>query len=112
MTFDPIAARRHFPSLHRPSPRGQTPIFFDNPAGTQVAQQVIDGVTHYFLTMNANSGGEFATSQRSDAMVEGVRKQAQAFLNAPRHDDRVRREYDHPEFRPQPRHRQDAQGRG
>ncbi len=89
MTFDPIAARRHFPSLHRPSPRGQTPIFFDNPAGTQVAQQVIDGVTHYFLTMNANSGGEFATSQRSDAMVEGVRKQAQAFLNAPRHDEIV-----------------------
>ncbi|MCU0463932.1 MAG: cysteine desulfurase-like protein [Anaerolineae bacterium] len=83
MSFDPIAARMHFPSLHRPSPRGQTPIFFDNPAGTQVAQQVIDGVTEYFLTMNANSGGTFATSQRTDAMVERVREQTRAFLNAP-----------------------------
>lgn len=83
MSFDPIAARRNFPSLHRPSPRGQTPIFFDNPAGTQVAQHTIDGVTRYFLTMNANSGGEFATSKASDAMVEHTRTQAQAFLNAP-----------------------------
>lgn len=83
MSFDPIAARRNFPSLHRPSPRGQTPIFFDNPAGTQVTQQTIDGVTRYFLTMNANSGGEFATSKASDAIVEHTRTQAQAFLNAP-----------------------------
>ncbi len=83
MSFDVTAARRNFPSLHRPSERGGVPVFFDNPAGTQVAQQVIDGVTRYFLTSNANSGGEFATSHRSDAMVKSVRGKMAKFLGAP-----------------------------
>lgn len=83
MSFDPIIARSYFPSLHRPSDRGGVPVFFDNPAGTQVPQQVIDAVTHYYLTSNANSGGTFATSQRSDEMVEGVRHKMAQFLGAP-----------------------------
>ncbi|MBK8135706.1 MAG: cysteine desulfurase-like protein [Chloroflexi bacterium] len=83
MSFDVTKARSQFPSLHRPSDRGGVPVFFDNPAGTQVPQQVIDGVTRYFLTSNANSGGEFATSQRSDAMVEATRRKMAQFLGAP-----------------------------
>lgn len=83
MSFDPITARSYFPSLHRPGEHGGDPVFFDNPAGTQVPQQVIDAVTHYYLTSNANSGGLFATSQRSDKMVEGVRRKMAQFLGAP-----------------------------
>ncbi len=59
-------------------------IFFDNPAGTQVPRRVIDAVTDYYSNMNANSGGAFATSQRTDAMVTGVRERMADFLNAPR----------------------------
>ncbi|MBZ0302073.1 MAG: cysteine desulfurase-like protein, partial [Anaerolineae bacterium] len=54
-----------------------------NPAGTQVPQRVIDAVVDYYQHMNANSGGVFATSQRSDAMVAQVRQKVADFLNAP-----------------------------
>jgi cysteine desulfurase family protein (TIGR01976 family) len=50
---------------------------------------VIDAVAHYYVTMNANSGGIFATSQRSDAMVWSVRERVADFLNAPRVDEIV-----------------------
>lgn len=89
MSFDVARARAAFPSLHHTTTRGTTPIYFDNPAGTQVPQQVIDAVTHYYTTMNANSGGAFETSHNSDAMVESVRHKLAAFLNAPRPDDIV-----------------------
>lgn len=81
--FDIDAVRAQFPSLHRPAADGRPPVFFDNPAGTQVPQRVIDAVSSYYLTMNANSGGSFATSQRSDAMSMDTRSIAADFLNAP-----------------------------
>lgn len=83
MPFDVERARAQFPSLHRATARGGTPVYLDNPAGTQVPRHVIDAVTDYYTTMNANSGGLFETSQRTDAMVEQVRAKAAAFLNAP-----------------------------
>ena len=44
--------------------------FFDGPGGTQVPDTVIDAVVHYYRESNANHGGAFPTSQRSDAIVE------------------------------------------
>ncbi len=87
--FDVASARAQFPSLHQPNGEGVLPVFFDNPAGTQVPQRVIDAVSGYYLTANANSGGAFATSQRSDAMVTQTRERLQRFLNAPRADEIV-----------------------
>ncbi len=87
--LDVGAVRQQFPSLNTPLPSGRLPIFFDNPAGTQVPQSVIDAISQYFVTMNANSGGAFATSKRSDAMVRDVRQAAAAFLNAPSADEIV-----------------------
>jgi cysteine desulfurase family protein (TIGR01976 family) len=46
-------------------------------------------VSGYFTTMNANSGGTFATSQRSDAMVWATREKLARFLNAPSADEIV-----------------------
>lgn len=89
MTFDINAVRAQFPSLHMRTEKGTTPIFFDNPAGTQVPQRVIDAVSNYYLTMNANSGGMFATSRRSDQMVREVREKLAKFLNAPSADEIV-----------------------
>ncbi|MBZ0320123.1 MAG: aminotransferase class V-fold PLP-dependent enzyme [Anaerolineae bacterium] len=75
--------RSQFPALNRPVNGGHLPVHFDNPAGTQVSQRVMDAVSNYYTTMNANSGGAFASSQRNDAMVEAARQIAADFLNAP-----------------------------
>ncbi len=44
-------------------------VFFDGPGGTQVPDTVIDAVARYFRESNANAGGDFPTSRRSDAIV-------------------------------------------
>jgi cysteine desulfurase family protein (TIGR01976 family) len=87
--LDIDAIRARFPSLNTPVADGVLPVFFDNPAGTQVPQNVIDAVSGYYLRMNANSGGAFATSQANDAMVREVRQITAAFLNANRSEEIV-----------------------
>lgn len=90
MTALILQARNVFPALHQPADEsGTLPVFLDNPAGTQVPQQVIEAVAHYFTIMNANSGGAFATSQRSDAMMRRTREAMADFLNAPSADEIV-----------------------
>lgn len=81
-TLNVAHLRDQFPSLHRTA-NGFTPVYFDNPAGTQVPQQVIDAISGYFLEMNANQGGMFETSQSTDAMVYAARENVARFLNAP-----------------------------
>jgi cysteine desulfurase family protein (TIGR01976 family) len=67
-TFDVDAIRARFPALSIDH-GGQPMAFFDGPGGTQVPQTVIDAVADYYRTANANHGGAFATSRRSDAIV-------------------------------------------
>jgi cysteine desulfurase family protein (TIGR01976 family) len=86
--FQVQAVRQRFPSLHR-TIDGVQPIFFDNPAGTQVPQSVIDAVSAYFTNINANSGAKFATSIASDAMVQATREKLARFLNAQSVDEIV-----------------------
>jgi cysteine desulfurase family protein (TIGR01976 family) len=81
--------RAEFPALNYAVEGGGLPIHFDNPAGTQVPQRVIDAVANYYSTMNANAGGTFATSHRSDAMLQAARETVADFLNAPRADEIV-----------------------
>ncbi len=83
MSFCAEAIRPLFPSLSIPADDGSLPIFLDNPAGTQVPRSVMEAVTQYYLTMNANSGGPFATSQRNDDMIQRTRQRLADFLNAP-----------------------------
>jgi cysteine desulfurase family protein (TIGR01976 family) len=87
--LDISAIRAQFPALNQIMDTGKQPIFFDNPAGTQVPQHVIHAVTHYYTTMNANSGGVFATSRRTDDMVWSARERVADFLNAPGPDEIV-----------------------
>ncbi len=86
-TFNVEHAREQFPALFQRTPAGDAPIYFDNPAGTQVPRHVIDAVSEYYTSMNANSGGTFATSQRSDAMVVDARARMARFLNASRPEE-------------------------
>ncbi len=87
--LDTSQIRSQFPALHQTTPEGTIPIFFDNPAGTQVHQSVIDVYRIYFETMNANSGGHFATSQRTDELVQSAREVMADFINAPSPDEIV-----------------------
>lgn len=82
MSFDVEAARRQFPSLNRPVDEDTLPVYFDNPAGTQVPQRVIDAVTEYYTSRNANAGGAFLTSRRNDEAVQLARETVADFLNA------------------------------
>ena len=88
MSWDIDAIRAQFPSLHH-RVNDQSQVYFDNPAGTQVPQRVIDTVSNYYLNMNANQGGVFRTSMATDAMVAGVREKLALMLNAPRADEVV-----------------------
>jgi cysteine desulfurase family protein (TIGR01976 family) len=78
------ALRAQFPAI-----RDTDAIFFDNPAGTQVSEQVIEAVRDYYLHANANSGGKFMTSQRSDDLTNTARRRVADFLNAPRVEEVV-----------------------
>lgn len=89
MSFHANHIRDLFPSILIPTESGELPVFLDNPAGTQVPKQVMDAVVDYYMHMNGNSGGTFATSQRSDAMVSGARERVADFLNAPSKDEIV-----------------------
>ena len=80
--LDLAAVRAQFPALGL-RVNGDPVVYLDNPAGTQVPQRVIDRTAEYWRTMNANHGGVFATSARSDARFDEVRRAAAAFINAP-----------------------------
>lgn len=74
--------RQQFPALQQRMPNGNPFIYFDGPGGTQVPQRVIDAMTEYLVTMNANHHGLFLTSQKSDAMLEAAHAALADFLNA------------------------------
>lgn len=77
MTLEPESIRSHFPALTSEA------VFFDNPGGTQVPNQVVDRMVDYLVSKNANHGGAFTTSQASDAVVAEARQAAADFLCAP-----------------------------
>ncbi len=81
-TFNPAPLRAQFPSLSQTSDEPPL-IFFDNPGGTQVPQTVIKAVGDYYRSSNANVGGAFATSRRTDDVVAGARQAMADLLNAP-----------------------------
>lgn len=64
--------RAQFPALLQEL-NGHPVTFLDGPGGTQVPQRVIDTITHYFMTSNANLHGAFVTSARTDMVVAGAR---------------------------------------
>ncbi len=84
--FDVDALRAEFPALAREQD-GRPVAFLDGPGGTQVPQRVIDAVVGYYRDSNANSGGAFTTSQRSDAIVEEAHAAVADLLGAASPDE-------------------------
>jgi len=85
-SFDVAALRREFPAL-AVAQGGRPLAYFDGPGGTQVPQRVIDAVSGYYETSNANDGGAFLTSERSDAVVRAARAALAEFLGAASADE-------------------------
>lgn len=73
--------RSQFPALQRTV--GDRPaMFFDGPAGTQVPNRVIEAISDYLRTHNANHGGAFATSHESDALLAEAHQAFADFVGA------------------------------
>ncbi len=73
MTYDVDYIREQFPALSM-EVNGLPAAFFDGPGGTQTPRRVIDCITNYLIRSNANSGGNFLTSERNDAMLLNTRE--------------------------------------
>src|SRR5882724_8265417 len=71
--------RNQFPALAQ-TVNGHPAIFLDGPGGTQVTQRVIDAISHYLSRDNANSGGNYETSRRTDRMLQEARHAMADFI--------------------------------
>jgi cysteine desulfurase family protein (TIGR01976 family) len=82
MSAFPIEAiRGEFPALARRD--GNKPrVYFDNPAGTQVPQQVIERTLEALVEKNANLGGYFATTVAADELVNEAHQAMADFYHA------------------------------
>ncbi|HEV2844096.1 MAG TPA: cysteine desulfurase-like protein [Thermoanaerobaculia bacterium] len=74
--------RRDFPALER-THKGEPLAYLDGPAGTQVPESVIEAISSYYRTANANTHGEFPVSRETDRLLDATREAAAAFLGAP-----------------------------
>ncbi len=72
--FDVTAVRARFPALDRADSSGRPVVFADAPGGTQVPQAVVDAMASYLRASNANTGGAFATSAETDAVIAAARQ--------------------------------------
>ena len=70
--LDVTSVRAQFPSLAQ-TVNGHPAAFLDGPGGTQVPQRVIDAIANYLRRDNSNTGGAYATSRRTDAMIAEAR---------------------------------------
>jgi cysteine desulfurase family protein (TIGR01976 family) len=74
VALDVAGVRRRFSALDRGL------AFFDGPGGTQVPDEVVEAIAGYLRESNANLGGPFETSRRSDLLVGEARRAAAGFL--------------------------------
>jgi cysteine desulfurase family protein (TIGR01976 family) len=70
--LDLTYVRPQFPALAQ-TINGHPATFFDGPGGTQVPQRVIDAMVDYLRRDNSNSGGNYPTARRTDAMIAASR---------------------------------------
>jgi cysteine desulfurase family protein (TIGR01976 family) len=74
MSFELDTIRARFPAL------ASGVAYLDGPGGTQCPQSVIDAIAGHLRDSNANLGGAFAASRRSDELVAQARATAADFL--------------------------------
>ena len=72
--------RAQFPAL-QPDRAGSF-IFFDNAAGAQIPQSVLDAVNHHLLDHNVQRGGRYAKSRLVDQAMAEARESVAVLINA------------------------------
>ena len=72
------AVRAKFPALERAKPF----VYFDNAAGAQLPQSVLDAVAHHLLDINVQRGGRYEKSRDVDRMITAAREKVATWLNA------------------------------
>jgi cysteine desulfurase family protein (TIGR01976 family) len=77
-TFPVDDVRRRFPAIER---AGRF-LFFDNAAGAQIPQTVLDAVTDHLVARNVQRGGPYRHSREVDASIARARESVAAFVNA------------------------------
>src|SRR6201996_1679447 len=82
-TFPAATLRAQFPALQRAG----TNIFFDNAAGAQVPQMVLDAVNKHLLDHNVQRGGRYPASMAVDATIARARASVAGFVNASRPEE-------------------------
>lgn len=81
-TWDVARVRRDFPILATQA-HGKPLVYLDNGATSQKPQSVIDAVSHYYESGNANvHRGVYALSESATAAYEGTRAKIARFLSA------------------------------
>lgn len=78
MTELGAGVRHLFPALNRKG----SPVFFDNAAGAQIPQQVLDAVNEHLVMRNVQRGGPYRESQEVDSIIARARRSVATFLNA------------------------------
>ena len=72
--------RSQFPALAQ-RVNGHPATFLDGPGGTQAPQRVMDAISDYLRTSNANTCGAYATSRRTDQVIADARAAMADFMN-------------------------------
>jgi cysteine desulfurase family protein (TIGR01976 family) len=81
--FPVQALREQFPALTRAG----SFVFFDNAAGAQVPQAVLDAVQRHLLDHNVQRGGRYPRSVAVDLTIQRARESVAALLNASRPEE-------------------------
>jgi cysteine desulfurase/selenocysteine lyase len=83
ITLDPRALRRRFPILAR-QVNGHPLVYLDNAATTQKPAAVLDALSDYYSTHNANvHRGVHTLAEEATAAYEGCRARVARFVGAP-----------------------------
>ena len=75
--------RRQFPALRAAGAE----VFFDNAAGAQVPDGVLEAVAGHLIDHNVQRGGRYPRSMAVDAMISRARSHVAAFVNAHRPEE-------------------------
>jgi cysteine desulfurase family protein (TIGR01976 family) len=76
--FPVEAIRSRFPALARAAPF----VYFDNAAGAQLPQSVLDAVARHLVDCNVQRGGRYEKSREVDRAIATAREKVAIWLNA------------------------------
>ena len=76
--FPVESVRSRFPALEHAAPF----VYFDNAAGAQTPQNVLDATARHLLEFNVQRGGRYPKSVEVDRVIDEARRKVALFLNA------------------------------